>query len=162
MTLAEIIEVAKSVPEKREIYQRVMLGFLHTILLFSTAEFSGWTVGVGLLALLHDDVVQFASAREQRAIYGLIVFSSAFGLVQAFVWRGSELSLDAALGTGGTYSFCCGLTDTEVVLRSISQPSTCVLEVGGLASDMKTLESNFGCLPPLVNGVISNNAGTSV
>lgn len=43
MTLVEAIEIAKSVPEKRAIYQRVVVGFLLAILLFSTAEFAGWT-----------------------------------------------------------------------------------------------------------------------
>lgn len=46
MTLVEVIEISKFVPEKHAIYRRVLLGFLLTILLFSAAEFSGWTVGV--------------------------------------------------------------------------------------------------------------------
>lgn len=44
------------------------------------------------LALLHDDIVEFSSTRERFTIYSLIVFSSGFGLAQAFLLRGGELS----------------------------------------------------------------------
>ena len=84
------------------------------------------------LALLHDDIVQFASARERLAIYGLIAFSSGFGLAQAFILRGRELSPDIPpWALAGITLFAVLSLIWRVVLRSVAEPSACVLEGAG-------------------------------
>lgn len=81
------------------------------------------------LALLHNDIVQFASARERLAIYGLIAFSSGFGLAQSFVFNGGELSPDMPpWALAGFALFAAVALIWRVVLRSSSQPFARVLE----------------------------------
>lgn len=81
------------------------------------------------LALLHDDIVQFASARERLAVYGLIAFSSGFGLAQAFRLRGRELSPDIPpWALAGLTLLAAASLILRVLLRSVAEPVACVPE----------------------------------
>ncbi|MDE2473733.1 MAG: DUF2029 domain-containing protein [Alphaproteobacteria bacterium] len=81
------------------------------------------------LVLLHDDIVQFAGARERLAIYGLIAFSSGFGLVDSFRLGGGEMSPDMPpWALAGFALFAAVALVWRVTVRSIAQPSGGVLE----------------------------------
>lgn len=81
------------------------------------------------LALLHDDIVQFASTRERLIIYGLIVFSSGFGLADNFIMtlRGRQMSPDMPpLALAGLALFASFLMISRVVLRSRARTVRCL------------------------------------
>lgn len=81
------------------------------------------------LALLHDDIVQFAVARERLMIYGLIAFSSGFGLIDSFRLGGGEMSPDMPpWALAGFALFAAVALIWRVALRSVAQPFACVLE----------------------------------
>ena len=82
------------------------------------------------LALLHDDVVQFGSEGERLAVYGLITFSSGFGMVMAFglsplphmpLWAFSGLTLFAAASL-----------ILQIARRSIASTVGCSVGTAGL------------------------------
>ncbi len=91
------------------------------------------------LALLHDDIIQFASTRERLGIYGLIAFSSGFGLVDSLLLHARKSPLDATVdgvvppdmvpwALAGLTLFAAVLLIFRALLRSVPQPFASVFK----------------------------------
>lgn len=87
------------------------------------------------LSLLHDDIAEFAGARERLAIYGLIAFSSGFGLAQAFIFGGREMSPDTQpWALAGLTLFAAVALIWRILFRAIRQPSLRVFDAKSIAT----------------------------